>query len=162
MELFLAENFPHYCHIEFEMQRQQGHVLACCDDLADHRHVNGAEDECRFVAQVSHSGKGYALSPLNEDVEAGLKHRGIARTQCNAAVQGEAWYRGCMGSCVRSVSSNLAPEFSPQLIYAWRLLFVCNLLISRVYHEVLLCGSRIAAESGIDLHEIVGSDRNRQ
>src|SRR5258708_31206976 len=115
MELLLAENFPDYCHIEFEQQRQQGHVRACCDDLADDWHVNGAQEECRFVASVSRSCKGYALSPLNEDAEAGLKHRGIARTRCSAVVQGEAWYRGCMGSCVRSVSGNLAPEFSPQL-----------------------------------------------
>jgi len=49
-----------------------------------------------------------------------------------------------MGSCLQSVGGNLATEFLPQLTYAWRLLFVCNLLISRVYHEVLLCGSRIA------------------
>src|SRR5580704_17150460 len=144
MELFLAENFPHYCQIEFEMQRQQGNVLACCDDLADHRHVNGAQDECRFVAQVRRSGKGYALPPLNEDVEAGLIHRGIARTRCSSVVQGEAWYRGCMGSCVRSVSGHLAPEFSPQLTYAWRLLFVCHLLISRGYHDLLLRVLRIA------------------
>ena len=90
MELFLAENFPHYCHIEFEMQRQQGNVLACCDDLADHRHVDGAQDECRFVAQVRRSGKGYAFSPLNEDVEAGLTRYGIARTRCSSAEEGEA------------------------------------------------------------------------
>src|SRR5580693_2810195 len=144
MELFLAENFPHYCHIEFEMQRQQGNVIACCDDLADHRHVNGAQDECRFVAQVGRSGKGYALSPLNEDAEARLIHCGIARTRCSSVVQGEAYYRGCMGSCVQSVGGNLATEFSPQLSYAWRLPFVCNLLISRVYHDLLLRGLRIA------------------
>jgi len=67
-----------------------------------------------------------------------------------------------MGSCVQSVGSNLAPEFLPQLSDAWRLLFVCNLLISRVYHEVLPLWIKNSAESGIDLHEIVGSDRNRQ
>lgn len=94
-KLLLAENFPNYSHIQFEQQRKQGHVLACCDDLAEHRHVNGAQDECRFVAQVRRSGKGYALSLLNEDGEAGLIHCGIARTRCSAAVQGEAWYRGC-------------------------------------------------------------------
>ena len=49
MELLLIENFPDYRHIEFEQQRQQGHVLACCDDLADDWHVNGAQEECRFV-----------------------------------------------------------------------------------------------------------------
>jgi hypothetical protein len=43
-----------------------------------------------------------------------------------------------MGSCVPSVGGNLLPEFFPQLSYAWSLLFVCNLLIARVYHEVLL------------------------
>ena|ERR1700722_3047220 len=88
--------------------------------------------------------KGYALSPLNEDGEAGLIHCGIARTRRSAVVQGEAWYRGCMGSCLQNVGGNLETEFFPQLSYAWRLLFVCNLLISRTYHEVLLCESRIA------------------
>ena len=77
-------------------------------------------------------------------------------------VQGEAWYRGCMRSCLRGVGGNLSPEFSPQLTYAWRLLFVCDLLISRVDHDLLLLCIKNSAELGIDLREIVGSDRNRQ
>src|SRR6266481_1157012 len=137
MEL-LAQNFPDYRHIEFQQQRQQGHVLACRDDLADDWHVNGEQEERRCVAQVSRSGKGYAFSPLNEDVEAGLTRYGIARTRCSAVVQGEAWYRGCMGSCVQSVGGNLAAEFFPELSYAWRLVFVSNFLSFHVYHEVLL------------------------
>jgi len=50
MELLLAENVTDYCHIEFEQQRQQGHFLACCDDLAHDWHINRAQEECRFVA----------------------------------------------------------------------------------------------------------------
>src|SRR6202041_3743592 len=131
MELLLAENFPDYCHIEFEQERQQGHVLACCDDLTGDWHVNGAQEECRFVAQVSYSGKGYALPHLDEDVEAGLKRRGMARTGCSSAVQGEAWYRGCMGSCVRRGSGHLAPAVSPPLTSPRGAPFVCKPLISR-------------------------------
>jgi hypothetical protein len=45
MQLLLAKNFPDYCHIEFEQQREQEHVLACCNDLADDGYVNGAQEE---------------------------------------------------------------------------------------------------------------------
>lgn len=115
MKLLLAENLADGRHIELEQQRQQGDLLAGCDDLAHYGYINGAQEERRFIQEVRCSAEVYAFPPLDKDIEAGLVRSGIAGTWCGASVERQTGYRGCMFPCRVSVGGNFAGQFSPQL-----------------------------------------------
>src|SRR6266436_9729379 len=161
MELLQAENFPDYCHIEFKQQRQQGHLLACCDDLAHDGYIDGGQEECRFVAEVRRSTEGYTLSPLDENRQAGLVRSGIARSRRGSSVERKTWYGGCVFSCRLYMSNNLAGQFSPHLNYSWRSVYARNLMFAHLAHSLLL--SRILPlKPPPPVHKMLCSDRNRQ
>src|SRR5581483_4073356 len=139
-ELFLRQDLADDRHVKFQQQREQRCVITCRDDLAHHWHIDGCQEESRFITQIRCAAEGDTLSPLNEDIKARFVRSGITRSRVRPSVQRETGYSCCSFPNSSSVGGNFARQLGAQLgnqgIYTFAVRFVPHRLPNQCWsHE---------------------------
>src|SRR5437667_11738593 len=114
LKLFLRQDPADERHVKFQQQCEQRCLVACCDDLTHHRHIDRCQEESRFITQICCGAECDTLSPLNKDVKAWFVRGWITRGRVRTSVQRKTWYRCCSFPNSSSLGGNLTREFCAQ------------------------------------------------
>jgi hypothetical protein len=111
LELFLGKDLANDCHVERQQQSEQRSRFARSDDLAHGGHIDGGQKERRFITQIRRAAERDTLSPLDEDIEAGLVRRWVAHSSFCPPVQRQTGYGGFLCPSSSGMFGNLARQF---------------------------------------------------